>query len=44
MKDVDFDLRKFQRIILNTRSYQQQVSMTPLEGEAFRFQGLYYVV
>lgn len=39
MKDVDFDLRKFQRIILNTRSYQQQVSMTPLEGEAFRFQG-----
>ena len=39
MKDVDFDLRKFQRIILNTSAYQQQVSVTPLEGEAFRFQG-----
>lgn len=39
MKDVDFDLREFQRIILNTKTYQQQVSVTPSEGEAFRFSG-----
>ncbi|MDP6718812.1 MAG: DUF1553 domain-containing protein, partial [Pirellulaceae bacterium] len=39
MKDVDFDLREFQRIVLNTRAYQQQVSVTPPEGEAFRFPG-----
>ena len=39
MKYVDFDLRLFQRAILNTSAYQQQVSVTPLEGEAFRFPG-----
>lgn len=39
MKDVDFDLREFQRIVLNTKAYQQQVSVTPPEGEAFRFPG-----
>jgi hypothetical protein len=39
MKDVDFDLREFQRIVLNTRAYQQQVSVTPPEGEGFRFPG-----
>ena len=39
MKDVDFDLRKFQRIVLNTRTYQRQVSLTPPEGEKFRFPG-----
>ena len=39
MKDVDFDLREFQRIVLNTRAYQQQVSVTPPEGEDFRFPG-----
>lgn len=39
MRDVDFDLRKFQRVILNTKAYQRQVSMTPAEGEAFRFPG-----
>ncbi|MBL6709612.1 MAG: DUF1549 domain-containing protein [Planctomycetes bacterium] len=39
MRDVDFDLREFQRVILNTKTYQQQVSMTPPEGEDFRFPG-----
>ena len=39
MKDVDFDLREFQRIVLNTQTYQRQVSVTPPEGEAFRFPG-----
>ena len=39
MKDVDFNLREFQRIVLNTRAYQQQVSVTPPEGEEFRFPG-----
>ena len=39
MKDVDFDLREFQRIVLNTKTYQQQVSVTPPEGEEFRFPG-----
>lgn len=39
MKDVDFNLREFQRIVLNTRAYQQQVSVTPPEGEEFRFLG-----
>ena len=39
MKDVDFDLREFQRTVLNTRAYQQQVSVTPPEGEDFRFPG-----
>ena len=39
MRDVDFDLREFQRVVLNTKTYQQQVSMTPPEGEDFRFPG-----
>ena len=39
MKDVDFDLREFQRIVLNTRAYQQQVSVTSPQGEDFRFPG-----
>ena len=39
MKDVEFDLREFQRVVLNTRAYQQQVSVTPPEGEDFRFPG-----
>jgi hypothetical protein len=39
MKDVNFDLREFQRVVLNTRAYQQQVSVTPPEGEDFRFPG-----
>lgn len=39
MRDVDFDLREFQRVVLNTKTYQQQVSVTPPEGEAFRFPG-----
>jgi len=39
MKDVDFNLREFQRIVLNTRAYQRQVSVTPPEGEDFRFPG-----
>ena len=39
MRDVDFDLREFQRVILNTKTYQQQVSMTPPEGDDFRFPG-----
>ncbi|MEE3371569.1 MAG: DUF1549 domain-containing protein [Planctomycetota bacterium] len=39
MKDVDFDLREFQRIVLNTSAYQRQVSLTPPEGEDFRFPG-----
>ena len=39
MRNVDFDLRDFQRVILNTKTYQQQVSVTPPEGEEFRFPG-----
>jgi hypothetical protein len=39
MKDVNFDLRQFQRAVLNTKTYQQQVSLTPPSGEAFRFPG-----
>ena len=39
MRDEDFDLRDFQREILNTKTYQQQVSVTPPEGEDFRFPG-----
>lgn len=39
MRDVDFDLREFQRVVLNTKTYQQQVSVTPPEGERFRFSG-----
>ena len=39
MKDVDFNLREFQRIILNSRAYQRQASLTPPEGVAFRFPG-----
>ncbi|MCP4501659.1 MAG: DUF1549 domain-containing protein, partial [Deltaproteobacteria bacterium] len=39
MRDVDFDLRVFQRVVLNTKTYQQQASMTPPEGEDFRFPG-----
>ncbi len=39
MRDVDFDLREFQRVVLNTKTYQQQASMTPPEGEDFRFPG-----
>ena len=43
MRDVDFDLREFQRVILNTKTYQQQASMTPPEGEDFRFLAHCYV-
>jgi len=39
MKEVDFDLQEFQRVVLNTKAYQRQVSVTPPEGEAFRFPG-----
>ena len=39
MRDVDFDIREFQRVILNTNTYQQQASVTPPEGEDFRFPG-----
>ena len=39
MIEVDFDLQEFQRILLNTSAYQQQVSVTPPEGENFRFPG-----
>jgi len=39
MKTVDFDLREFQRILLNTRTYQQQASPVPEEGVVFRFPG-----
>jgi hypothetical protein len=39
MRDVDFDLREFQRVVLNTKTYQRQVSLTPPEGEDFRFPG-----
>ena len=39
MRDVDFDLREFQRVVMNTKTYQQQVSVTPPEGEGFRFPG-----
>ena len=39
MKNVNFDLRRFQRAVLNTKTYQQQVSLTPPSGEAFRFPG-----
>lgn len=39
MKAVDFDLQEFQRILLNTRTYQRQVSVTPEEGQPYRFPG-----
>ena len=39
MIEVDFDLQEFQRILLNTRTFQQQVSVTPPEGENYRFPG-----
>ena len=39
IRDVDFDLREFQRVVLNTKAYQQKVSVTPPEGEDFRFSG-----
>ena len=39
MRDVKFDLREFQRVVLNTKTYQRQASVTPPEGEAFRFPG-----
>lgn len=39
MNEVDFDLREFQRVVLNTKAYQRQVSLTPLEGEVFRYAG-----
>ena len=39
MRDVDFNLREFQRVVLNTKTYQQLASMTPPEGEDFRFPG-----
>ena len=39
MRHVDFDLREFQRVILNTKTYQREVSVTPPEGEDFRFPG-----
>jgi len=39
MRDVDFDLREFQRVVLNTKTYQRQVSVTPPEGKEFRFPG-----
>ena len=39
MTAVDFDLREFQRILLNTRTFQQQASSVPDEGVAFRFPG-----
>lgn len=39
MKEMDFDLRGFQRVILNTRTYQRHASVTPAEGEDFRFTG-----
>ena len=43
MKDLDFDLREFQRVVLNTTAWQQQVSLTPPEGEDFRFLARCYV-
>ena len=39
MRDVKFDMREFQRVVLNTRTYQRQASVTPPEGEEFRFPG-----
>ncbi len=39
MKDVNFDLREFQRIVLNTSAYQRQVSLSPAAGEKFRYPG-----
>ena len=39
MRDVDFDLREFQRVVLNTKTYQRTASVTPPEGERFRFPG-----
>ncbi|MDF1843150.1 MAG: DUF1549 domain-containing protein, partial [Rubripirellula sp.] len=39
MRDAEFDLREFQRVVLNTKTYQRQVSVTPPEGEEFRFPG-----
>lgn len=38
-KDLDFNLREFQKIVLNTKAYQRNYSLTPGEGKEFRFPG-----
>jgi hypothetical protein len=39
MKAVDFDTRRFQRILFNTQTYQRQASVTPPADVTFRFSG-----
>ncbi len=39
MKQVKFDLREFQRILLNTTAYQRQTCTAPEDPKTFRFQG-----
>jgi hypothetical protein len=39
MKQSKFNLREFQRILLNTAAYQRQASEAPEDPKAFRFQG-----
>jgi hypothetical protein len=40
MKDLDYDLREFQRVILNTKTYQRQAARAePKADEAYLFPG-----
>ena len=39
MKHVNFDMRAFQRVILNTQTYQRQAGLMPDLGVAYRFPG-----
>ncbi len=39
MKQAKFDLREFQRILLNTAAYQRQASEAPEDPKTFRFPG-----
>jgi len=39
MKQAKFDLREFQRILLNTAAYQRQASPEPEDKKSYRFQG-----
>jgi len=39
MKQAKFDLREFQRILLNTAAYQRQASQAPEDPKTWKFQG-----
>lgn len=39
MKQANFDLREFQRILFHTAAYQRQASKAPEDPQTYRFQG-----